>query len=66
MKRFCVFCVSSPGQRQSSARSVKGLGKDPAHQNIGLILGGGKVSDMVINANTALENGGEVISGIIK
>jgi uncharacterized protein (TIGR00730 family) len=64
LKRICVFCGSSPGNRPEYAAAARRLGGLLARRKIGLVFGGGKVGLMGLLAQAALENGGEVI-GVI-
>lgn len=64
MKRICVYCGSSPGDRPAYAESARALGKGLAERGIGLVYGGGLVGLMGVVADAALAAGGEVI-GII-
>jgi uncharacterized protein (TIGR00730 family) len=64
MKRVCVFCGSNQGASPAYGFAAEQLGKLLAHQNIGLVYGGGKVGLMGTVADAALAAGGEVI-GVI-
>jgi hypothetical protein len=60
MKRVCVFCGSSPGQRREYAIAARDFGRALAQRGIGLVYGGAKVGMMGVLASAALEAGGEV------
>jgi uncharacterized protein (TIGR00730 family) len=64
MKRLCVFCGSSMGNRQIYTESARRLGALLAARSIGLVYGGGHIGLMGILADAALQAGGEVI-GVI-
>ncbi|HEY3239523.1 MAG TPA: TIGR00730 family Rossman fold protein, partial [Acidimicrobiia bacterium] len=64
MRRVCVFCGSSPGERASYTEAARDMGRTLAAQGIGLVYGGGRVGLMGVLADAALEAGGEVI-GVI-
>ncbi|MDQ3946208.1 MAG: TIGR00730 family Rossman fold protein [Actinomycetota bacterium] len=64
MRRVCVFCGSSPGERPGYAEAARAMGQAVAGQGIGLVYGGGRVGLMGVLADAALEAGGEVI-GVI-
>jgi len=64
MKRICVFLGSSSGVFPEYKKAAHDLGAAIAKQNIGLVYGGGNVGLMDVLANSALDNGGEVI-GVI-
>jgi uncharacterized protein (TIGR00730 family) len=64
MKRICVFCGSSMGNRPAYAEAAAGLGRMLAGRGLGLVYGGGNVGLMGIMADAALAAGGEVI-GVI-
>lgn len=61
---ICINCGSSPGLKPDYMESAKKLGILLANKNIRIIYGGANVGLMGQIANTALDNGGEVI-GII-
>ena len=60
-KRFCVFCGSSSGARESYAIAATSLARHLAANGIAIVYGGGKVGLMGKLADAALEAGGEVI-----
>jgi uncharacterized protein (TIGR00730 family) len=64
MKRICVYCGSSLGNRAEYAEAAMTLGGLLARRGIGLVYGGGNVGLMGIVADGALAAGGEVI-GVI-
>jgi uncharacterized protein (TIGR00730 family) len=64
MKKICVFCGSSPGNRVEYVRAAERLGLLLAQKKIGLVFGGGKVGMMGRLARAALDAGGEV-TGVI-
>lgn len=64
MKRICVFCGSSAGNRPAYAAAARALGKEMAARGIGLVYGGGGVGLMGAVATAVLDNGGSV-TGVI-
>jgi uncharacterized protein (TIGR00730 family) len=64
MKRVCVFCGSSVGNRSEYADVAVALGRLLAARQIGLVYGGGHVGLMGVIADAVLAGGGEVI-GVI-
>jgi uncharacterized protein (TIGR00730 family) len=64
MKRICVYCGSSPGDRPVYAEQARELGRRLAARGLGLVYGGGHVGLMGTIADATLAAGGEVI-GII-
>ena len=64
MKRICVFCGSSMGNRPAYAEAAAALGRLLAGRGLGLVYGGGNVGLMGVMADAALAAGGEVI-GVI-
>lgn len=64
MKRICVFCGSSKGNRSEYSEAAVQLGKLLASRGIELVYGGGCVGLMGIVADAALAAGGHVI-GVI-
>lgn len=64
LKRVCVFCGSSPGERDGYAKAAREMGRLLAERGIGLVYGGGKVGLMGVVADAVLAGGGEVI-GVI-
>jgi uncharacterized protein (TIGR00730 family) len=64
MKRVCVFCGSSLGNRTEYSEAAVAVGGLLARKGIGLVYGGGNVGLMGVVADAALAAGGEVI-GVI-
>jgi uncharacterized protein (TIGR00730 family) len=64
MRRVCVFCGSSLGNRAVYADSARLLGRELASRGLGLVYGGGHIGLMGVLADAALTGGGEVI-GVI-
>ena len=64
MKRVCVFCGSSIGNKREFVEYAEALGQLLASKKIGLVYGGGHVGLMGVIADAALAAGGEVI-GVI-
>jgi uncharacterized protein (TIGR00730 family) len=64
IKRLCVFCGSSPGDRPEYAAAARELGRILLENRIGLVYGGGCVGLMYEVARTVHEGGGEVV-GVI-
>ena len=64
MKKVCVFCGSSVGNKPEYAEAAVTLGGLLAKKKIGLVYGGGNVGLMGVIADAVLEAGGEVI-GVI-
>ena len=64
LRRICVFCGSSVGERPAYAVAARELGRTLAERNLGVVFGGGKVGLMGVLADAALAAGGEVI-GVI-
>jgi len=64
MKRICVFCGASPGNRPTYRAAAEVLGRALAERGIGLVYGGGKVGLMGAVADACLAANGEVI-GVI-
>lgn len=64
MKRICVFCGASMGNRPTYRAAAETLGRALAEREIGLVYGGGKVGLMGAVADACLAAGGEVI-GVI-
>jgi uncharacterized protein (TIGR00730 family) len=61
LRRVCVYCGSSPGNRAAFAVAAAGLGQLLAREGIGVVYGGASVGLMGIVADAALASGGEVI-----
>ena len=64
MKRICVFCGSSPGNRPVYAEAARATGRLLAERGIGLVYGGGNVGLMGEVADAVMAAGGEV-TGVI-
>ncbi|HUE42449.1 MAG TPA: TIGR00730 family Rossman fold protein [Candidatus Sulfotelmatobacter sp.] len=64
IRRVCVFCGSSTGNRAIYAEAAEGLGAHLAGAGIGLVFGGGRVGLMGKVADAVLAGGGEAI-GVI-
>jgi len=64
MKRLCVYCGSSTGNKKIYREMAEAMGALLARRRIGLVYGGGNVGLMGVVANAALAGGGEVI-GVI-
>src|SRR4249919_1896970 len=64
MKRICVFCGSSTGNRPVYREAAEIMGSLLAKRGIGLVYGGGHVGLMGVIADACLAGGGEVI-GVI-
>jgi uncharacterized protein (TIGR00730 family) len=64
MKRICVFCGSSTGNRRPYTQAALDLGRALCARRIGLVYGGGNVGLMGIVADAVMESGGEV-TGVI-
>jgi uncharacterized protein (TIGR00730 family) len=64
VRRVCVFCGASSGQRAVYADAARAFGAAAAARGVAVVYGGGKVGLMGALAEGALEAGGEVI-GVI-
>lgn len=64
MKRICVFCGSSAGNRPEYRTAAEELGSELVRRNIGLVYGGGNVGLMGVLADAVLKAGGEAV-GVI-
>jgi len=64
MKRICVFCGSSEGNRPEYGIAAEEMGRELVRRNIGLVYGGGNVGLTGMIADAVLKAGGEV-QGII-
>jgi uncharacterized protein (TIGR00730 family) len=64
MRRLCVFCGSTTGQRALYADSARQLGELLAAHGVALIYGGGHIGLMGILADAVLRSGGQAI-GVI-
>ena len=59
MKRVCVFCGSSLGNRPVYAETAREMGRLLGERGIGLVYGGGRVGLMGVVADSALAAGAE-------
>lgn len=66
IKRLCVYCGSSPGNRPEYVQAARLLASAMVSKNIGLVYGGASVGVMGAIADAVLEEGGEVIGVIPK
>src|SRR6266853_5148232 len=64
MKRICVCCDSSEGNRPEYGIAAEEMGRELVRRNIGLVYGGGNVGLMGMSADAVLKAGGEV-QGVI-
>jgi uncharacterized protein (TIGR00730 family) len=64
MKRICVFCGSSSGDRPEYRTAAEELGAELVRRKIGLVYGGGNVGLMGLIADAVLRADGEV-QGVI-
>lgn len=64
MRRLCVFCGSSTGNRPIYCESAWQLGEALAERGLGLVFGAGHVGLMGVLADAVLRAGGEAI-GVI-
>jgi uncharacterized protein (TIGR00730 family) len=64
LKRVCVFCGSSTGNRPEYRDAAVRLAQELTRRNIGLVYGGGCVGLMGVIADAVLAAGGHVI-GVI-
>lgn len=64
LRRICVFCGASSGNRPAYAAAAKRVGRELAERGIGLVYGGGNIGLMGTVADACLEAGGYVI-GVI-
>ncbi len=64
MRRLCVFCGASVGDRPVYAEQARQLGQALAGRGIGLVFGGGHIGLMGILADAVLAAGGEAV-GVI-
>ena len=64
MRRICVFCGSSPGNRPQYRAAAEEMGAELVRRNIGLVYGGGNVGLMGMIADAVLKAGGEAM-GVI-
>jgi uncharacterized protein (TIGR00730 family) len=64
MRRICVFCGSSSGNRPEYRAAAEELGAELVRRKIGLVYGGGNVGLMGLIADAVLRADGEV-QGVI-
>jgi len=64
MRRICVFCGSSPGERPVYLEAARTLGRVLVDEGLDLVYGGATVGLMGAVADTVLGAGGQVI-GVI-
>jgi uncharacterized protein (TIGR00730 family) len=64
MRRVCVFCGSSAGNRPEYADAARHLGAALVRRGLGLVYGGGHIGLMGVVADAVLRAGGEAI-GVI-
>lgn len=64
IKRLCVFCGSSSGNRAEYREAAVGLGRGLVSSGIGLVYGGARVGLMGALADSVLQAGGEAV-GVI-
>jgi uncharacterized protein (TIGR00730 family) len=64
LRRVCVFCGSSSGNRPNYQEAARALGRELVTRGIGLVYGGANVGLMGVVADVVLAAGGEVI-GVI-
>jgi uncharacterized protein (TIGR00730 family) len=66
MRRVCVFCGSSEGDRPEYRAAAAALGREIASRDLGLVFGGGGIGLMGVVADAVMEAGGHVIGVIPK
>jgi uncharacterized protein (TIGR00730 family) len=66
MKRICIFCASSPGNRPEYAAAAEEMATELVNRKIGLVYGGSKVGLMGVLADAVLGAGGEAVGVIPK
>jgi uncharacterized protein (TIGR00730 family) len=64
MRRLCVFCGSSAGNRPEYRAAARRLGQLLAGRGVGLVFGAGHIGLMGVLADAVLANGGEAV-GVI-
>jgi uncharacterized protein (TIGR00730 family) len=64
MRRVCVFCGSSAGNRPGYADAARQVGAALVRRGLGLVYGGGHIGLMGVVADAVLRAGGEAI-GVI-
>jgi len=60
MRRICVYCASSTGNRTDYADAARGLAAEMVGRGIELVYGGSSVGVMGVLADAVLERGGSV------
>lgn len=66
MKRICIFCASSPGNRPEYAAAAEQMATELVNRKIGLVYGGSKAGLMGVLADAVLGAGGEAVGVIPK
>src|SRR5450755_956437 len=66
MKRICIFCAPSPGNRPEYAAAAEEMATELVNRKIGLVYGGSKVGLMGVLADAVLGAGGEAVGVIPK
>jgi uncharacterized protein (TIGR00730 family) len=66
MKRICIFCASSPGNRPEYTAAAEEMATELVNRKIGLVYGGSKVGLMGVLADAVLGAGGEAVGVIPK
>lgn len=61
MKKICIYCGSNPGRDSGYIEGACSLVREMTARNIGLIYGGASVGIMGAIADTALQEGGQVV-----
>lgn len=64
MRRICVYCASSTGNRPDYADAARGLAAELVGRGIELVYGGSSVGIMGVLADAVLQHGG-VVHGVI-
>lgn len=64
IKRLCVYCGSSTGNRSEYAQAARELARAMVSRDTGLVYGGASIGVMGVLADAVIKEGGEVI-GII-
>jgi len=66
IRKICVYCGSSPGDKAAYAQVAKELAKELCDRGITLVFGGGAVGIMGVVSDAVIERGGDVIGVIPK
>ncbi len=61
MKRICVYCGSSDGNKPEYKAAARALGRAMLEKGLGLVYGGAQIGIMGEIADTVVNGGGEVI-----